>query len=79
MERYYSTFLLEGPAGGRWRWQGRRTLRNSDLVRFYSKSAADTPIKVGICCTFGYILQQVYINAVKMSVDRPFSESGCDT
>ena len=22
MERYYSTFLPRGPAGGRWRWPG---------------------------------------------------------
>ena len=29
MERYYSTFLQAGPAGGRLRWQGRRTLRQS--------------------------------------------------
>ena len=79
MARYCSTFLPMGPARGRWRRPGRRTLRTSDLVRFYSKSAADTPIKVGICCTFCYILHQVYINAVKMSVVRPFSESGCDT
>ena len=79
MERYYSTFLQEGPAEGRWRWPDHRTLRNSDLVRFYSKSAADTYFNWGICCTFCYILHQVYINAVKISVVRPFSESGCDT
>ena len=73
MARYYSTFLPMGPVGGRWRWLDRRTWRNSencaisercqiDLVRFYSKSAADTPIKVGICCTFYYILHQVILS-----------------
>ena len=29
MGRDYSTFLPMGPAGGRWRWPGRRTLRRS--------------------------------------------------
>ena len=90
MARYCSTFLPLGPAGGRWRWLDRRTWRNSencaisercqiDLVRFYSKSAAGTYFNWGICCTFYYILHQVYINAVKISVVWPFSESGCDT
>ena len=29
MARYYSTFLPMGPAGERWRWQGRRTWHRS--------------------------------------------------
>ena len=29
MARDYSTFLPMGPAGGRWRWPGRRTWRRS--------------------------------------------------
>ena len=29
MERYYSTFLPMGPAGGRWRWLGRITWHRS--------------------------------------------------